>query len=83
MTKKREKPLHLDMSFDEALRRVAQTDPRQLPKPQKKRSQQSGSVHSALLPKPALRQKCQTHQRGNPQHPRGDIFEPRIALHGF
>lgn len=39
MTKKREKPLHLDMSFDEALRRVAQTDPRELPKskPAKKR----------------------------------------------
>ena len=34
MTKtKHEKPLHLDMSFDEALKRVAQTDPRQLPKP--------------------------------------------------
>jgi hypothetical protein len=38
MTKKREKPLHLDMSFDEALKRVAQTDPRELPKaPAKKR----------------------------------------------
>jgi hypothetical protein len=36
MTKKRDKPLHLDMSFDEALRRVAQTDPRELPKPQAK-----------------------------------------------
>jgi hypothetical protein len=30
MTKKREKPFHLDMSFDEALRRVVQTDPHQL-----------------------------------------------------
>ena len=30
---KHEKPLHWDMSFDEALQRVAQTDPRELPKP--------------------------------------------------
>jgi len=30
---KRDKPLHWDMSFDEALRRVAQTDPRELPAP--------------------------------------------------
>jgi hypothetical protein len=30
MTKKHDKPLHLDMSFDEALRRVAQTDPHEL-----------------------------------------------------
>jgi hypothetical protein len=37
MTKKRQKPLHLDMSFDEALRRVAQTDPRELPKPKPKK----------------------------------------------
>ena len=36
MTKKRDKPLHLDMSFDEALKRVAQTDPRELPKPKVK-----------------------------------------------
>jgi hypothetical protein len=36
MTKKHDKPLHLDMSFDEALRRVAQTDPRELEKPKAK-----------------------------------------------
>jgi len=36
MTKKREKPFHLDMGFDEALKRVAQTDPRELPQPKKK-----------------------------------------------
>jgi hypothetical protein len=28
---KHEKPLHWDMSFDEALQRVVQTDPRDLP----------------------------------------------------
>ena len=32
--KKREKPFHLDMSFDEALRRYVQTDQRELPVPQ-------------------------------------------------
>jgi DNA primase len=37
MTKKREKPLHLDMSFDEALKRFAQTIPQQLPKKKPKR----------------------------------------------
>jgi hypothetical protein len=39
MTKKREKPFHLDMSFDEALRRTAQTNPVELAKkkPTKKR----------------------------------------------
>jgi hypothetical protein len=34
---KHEKPLHLDMSFDEALRRYAQTDPRELPVAAKKK----------------------------------------------
>jgi hypothetical protein len=41
MTKKRDKPLHIDMSFDEALKRFAQTEPRELSKdartPRKKR----------------------------------------------
>ncbi len=34
---KREKPFHLDMPFDEALRRYAQTAPHELEKIQKKR----------------------------------------------
>jgi hypothetical protein len=38
MTKKRDKPLHLDLSFDEALKRVAQTDPRELPREKKAKS---------------------------------------------
>jgi hypothetical protein len=49
MTKKRDKPLHLDMSFDEALKRAAQTDPRELPKPKKakkKRLASRGSIAS-------------------------------------
>jgi hypothetical protein len=36
MTKKRDKPLHLDMSFDEALKRFAQTNSKELR--QKKRA---------------------------------------------
>jgi hypothetical protein len=36
MTKKREKPFHLDMSFDEALKRYAQTDSREPTKANKK-----------------------------------------------
>lgn len=36
MTKKHEKPPHLDMSFDEALKRFAQTDPRELPNDERK-----------------------------------------------
>jgi hypothetical protein len=35
MKTKREKPLHLEMSFDEALKRFVQTDPRELAKPKK------------------------------------------------
>jgi hypothetical protein len=35
--KKREKPLHLDMSFDEALKRFAQTDPRELRRKKEKK----------------------------------------------
>jgi hypothetical protein len=38
MTKKREKPLHLDMSFDEALKRFVQTDPREFPAPKPKKA---------------------------------------------
>lgn len=33
MMAKREKPFHLDMSFDEALRRYVETDPRELNDP--------------------------------------------------
>jgi hypothetical protein len=32
---KREKPFHLDMSFDEALKRFAQADPKELAEPGK------------------------------------------------
>lgn len=32
---KHEKPFHLDMSFDEALRRFAQTDPQEVEEPDK------------------------------------------------
>lgn len=35
MTAKREKPFHLDMDFDEALRRFFGTDPRELHEPNK------------------------------------------------
>jgi hypothetical protein len=37
MTAKREKPLHLDINFDEALRRYIGTDPRELSEPNKVR----------------------------------------------
>lgn len=36
MSKKREKPFHLDMSLDEALKRFVQTDPRELADKKKK-----------------------------------------------
>jgi len=35
MTAKREKPLRLDMNFDEALRRYIGTDPREISEPNK------------------------------------------------
>jgi hypothetical protein len=58
MTKKREKPLHIDMSFDEALKRSAQTDPRELKKSKKttkKRSKSSlRSYPPARRPDPQL-----------------------------
>jgi hypothetical protein len=51
MTKKREKPFHLDMSFDEALKRFAQTDPRELAteknKPKKRRRSSKSSPSAA------------------------------------
>jgi hypothetical protein len=53
---KREKRLHWDMSFDEALRRVAQTDPRELPVEEKKkrkrplRAKKTAPAHSANDP---------------------------------
>jgi hypothetical protein len=57
MTKKREKPFHLDMSFDEALKRLAQTDPRGLPapKPKKKakKKRRSSSARRSSSPLPA------------------------------
>jgi len=58
---KREKPFHLDMSFDEALKRVAQTDPQQLSvkekltkgkrRKTKKSISDSGSIESTPQPK--------------------------------
>jgi hypothetical protein len=38
MTKKREKPLHLDLSFDEALRRYVRTDPPEIAKRPKQKT---------------------------------------------
>jgi hypothetical protein len=47
---KHEKPFHLDMPFDEALRRYAQADPREVAeretKAKKKRSKQPRSARS-------------------------------------
>jgi hypothetical protein len=53
MTKKKhEKPLHLDMSFDEALKRFAQTDPRELdpPKPKRSKRKKRASTRTRALP---------------------------------
>lgn len=52
--KKYEKPLHLDMPFDEALRRYAQTDPRELPeknkrKAKKKQTKRLASEQTAVV----------------------------------
>jgi hypothetical protein len=54
MTKKREKPFHLDMSFDEALKRFVQTDPRELPNPKKAKKKKRASKRRgpAALPMP-------------------------------
>ncbi len=38
---KHEKPFHLDMPFDEALRRYAQTEPRELQKSKEKKLKKS------------------------------------------
>jgi hypothetical protein len=43
MTKKRQKPPHLDMSFDEALKRFAKTDPREIPAPKPKKAKRKRS----------------------------------------
>jgi hypothetical protein len=52
---KHEKPLHLDMSFDEALRRVAQTDPRELTaekkKPEKRKRKSSATKKTKIQTK--------------------------------
>jgi len=59
MTKKHDKPLHLDMSFDEALKRFAQTDPRELskndqakPKKRKRRAKRKGAERGVSSPIP-------------------------------
>jgi hypothetical protein len=51
---KRERPLHLDMGFDEALKRVAQTDPRDLPsqKSTKKTKRKRGQQSTTAEPRP-------------------------------
>jgi hypothetical protein len=49
--KKHDKPLHLDMSFDEALKRVAQTDPHELlppAKPKKAKRKKRTQLRSGL-----------------------------------
>jgi hypothetical protein len=51
MTKKKhDKPLHLDVSFDEALKRLAQTDPRELPKPKTARKKKGQSARRRNRP---------------------------------
>ena len=48
--KKYEKPLHLDMPFDEALQRYAHTDPRELKKqPAKKRKKRKTLSRSSVV----------------------------------
>jgi hypothetical protein len=47
---KHEKPFHLDMPFDEALRRYAQTDPRELAPPQEKAKKQKKRRRSLVRP---------------------------------
>jgi hypothetical protein len=47
MTKKKhDKPLHLDMSLDEALKRFAQTDPSELPPKPKLKKRKRGKQSS-------------------------------------
>ena len=50
MATKREKPFHLDLSFDEALKRYIGTNPRELDEPTKSKRQRERSKR--LLPKP-------------------------------
>jgi hypothetical protein len=63
MTKTREKPLHLDMSFDEALKRFAQTDPRQIPAESNKKKKRK-----TPRPTDAKRAEVQEGQRSTPPH---------------
>lgn len=42
MARKYEKPLHLDMPFDEALRRFGKTDPKEIPENKKLRPKKAG-----------------------------------------
>lgn len=44
--KKHEKPLHLDMPFEEALERLAQTEPREMPDPKKRKKKPTSPVIS-------------------------------------
>jgi hypothetical protein len=48
MTKKREKQFHLDMSFDEALKRFAQTNPPEVPAPKPKKGKNKESRRRPL-----------------------------------
>jgi hypothetical protein len=55
MIKKRQKPFHLDTSFDEALKRFAQTDPHEIaatkqPKKAKKKRARSSRARSLSPP---------------------------------
>lgn len=43
---KREKPFHLDMPFDEALQRYAQTDPREVAEKEKKAKKRRRSART-------------------------------------
>jgi hypothetical protein len=52
---KREKPLHLDMSFDEALKRIEQTDLRELPKPKPKAKKAKRQKHKQSVDTPTDR----------------------------
>jgi hypothetical protein len=56
---KREKPFHLDMPFDEALRRYAQTEPRELPAKEKNPNQKK----KRTLPKRPRRDSSDQSQK--------------------
>jgi hypothetical protein len=54
MTKKKhDKPLRLDMSFDEALKRLAHTDPRDLATGNKKPKKKRTLVRNGVIKQPA------------------------------